>query len=66
MALKSYTNFEEKLTCGFKKDMRNLFGRFSPEHLKVSKLGLDGILLSKVEKYDLKIYRGVMCHDNEE
>ena len=42
------------------------FGKFSPEHLKVSKLGLDGILLSKVEKYDLKIYRGVMCHDNEE
>ena len=25
------------------------FDEFSPEHLKVSKLGLDGILLSKVE-----------------
>ena len=26
----------------------------------------DGILLSKVEIYELKIYRGVICHDSEE
>ena len=30
---------EEKLTCGLENDMRN-FGKFLPEHLKVSKLGL--------------------------
>ena len=40
------------------------FGKFLPEHLKVSKL--KGILLFKVEKVWIKIYRGVMCHDNEE
>ena len=37
MTLKSYVNFEEKLTCGLKKEK---FGKFSPEHLKVSKLEL--------------------------
>ena len=31
-------NFEEKLTFGLKNDEK--FGKFSPEHLKVSKLGL--------------------------
>ena len=38
MTLKSHANFEEKLTCGLKKDER--FGKFSPKHLKVSKVGL--------------------------
>ena len=38
MTLMSYANFEEKLTSGLKKDEK--FGKFSPEHLKVSKLGL--------------------------
>ena len=36
MTLKRYASFKEKLTCGLKKDLRNL----APEHLKVSKLGL--------------------------
>ena len=39
MTLKSYAHFEEKLTCGFEKRLQK-FGKFSPEHLKVSKLGL--------------------------
>ena len=38
MTLKSYANFEEKLTSGLKKDEK--FGKFSPGHLKVSKLEL--------------------------
>ena len=38
MALRSYANFEEKLTSGLKKDMR--IWQISPEHLKVSKLEL--------------------------
>ena len=38
MTLRSYANFEERLTSGLKKDEK--FGKFSPEHLKVSKLGL--------------------------
>ena len=37
MTLKRYANFEDKLTCGLKKDLRNLV---SPGHLKVSNLGL--------------------------
>ena len=39
MTMRSYANFEERLTIGLKKDMRNL-AKFSPEHLKVSKLEL--------------------------
>ena len=34
MSFKIDTNFEGKLTCASKNDMK-----FSPEHLKVSKLG---------------------------
>ena len=40
------------------------FGNFSPEHTKVSGLGL--LLDPKSKMYDLKIYKGVMCYDNEE
>ena len=39
----------------------------SPGHVQKSKnWDFNGILLSKVEMYELKIYRGVLCHDNEE
>ena len=38
MTMRSYANFEERLTSGLKKDKK--FGKFSPEHLKVSKLEL--------------------------
>ena len=39
MTLKSDTKFGDESACCFKIDMRNL-ANFSPEHLKVSKLGL--------------------------
>ena len=39
MTLKSYANFEEKLTFGLKNDMKNL-ANFYQSILKVSKLGL--------------------------
>ena len=39
MTLKSYANFEEKLTYGLKKRHDKL-GKFSPDHLEVSNLGL--------------------------
>ena len=43
------------------------FGEFSPEHLKVSKLGLWWDLFVQSRKmYKFKIYKGVMCHNNEE
>ena len=38
MTLRSYADFEERLTSGVKKDEK--FDKFSPEHLKVSKLEL--------------------------
>ena len=39
MTLESGVQFEEKLTCGLENDIKK-FGQFSPEHTKVSKLGL--------------------------
>ena len=38
MTLKSDAKFEEKLTCCLENDKK--FGKFLPEHLKVSKLRL--------------------------
>ena len=40
MTLKSDAKFEEKVTCGLGSDMKSIYGKFSPEHLKLSKLGL--------------------------
>ena len=43
------------------------YGQFSPEHLKVLNLRfLMGSFNPKLKKYELKIHRGVICHDNEE
>ena len=55
MTLKSYANFEEKLTCGLK---ILWFDKFLPGHLKVSKLRLwwDPFVQN----------RKGMCHDSEE
>ena len=39
LKLKSDAKFEENLTCGLEK-WHDEFGKFSPAHLKVSKLGL--------------------------
>ena len=39
MKLKRDTKFEEKLNCGLENDMR-IFDKFSPEHLRVSRLGI--------------------------
>ena len=60
MALNIDAKFERKLTFAFKNDRRNL-GNF---HQKVSKLGLwwDSFIQAK---YELKIYRGVICHGNK-
>ena len=44
------------------------FGKFLLEDLKVSKSGLwwDPFIQSGVCIYELKIYKGLMCHENEE
>ena len=39
MTMKNDAKFQKQLTCGLKK-WHEEFSRFSPEHLKVSKLGL--------------------------
>ena len=61
MALKSYANFEKKLTRGLIKDLRNL-ANFHQSTGKCQNWDFG----PKQKRYDLKIYRGVMFHDNEE
>ena len=65
MILKSDAKFEEKLTCDFENDMRNL-ANFHQSIQSVKTGTLIGSFCPKQKMYELKIYRGVMCHDNEE
>ena len=65
MMLKCDGKFEEKLTCGLKNDMRNLTN-FHYSTPKSQNWDLHGILYQKWKMYELKIYRGVMCHGTEE
>ena len=65
MTLKGDAKFEEKLTCGLESDMRNM--QIFTRAIESLKIGiLMGSFNPKQEKYELKIHRGVMCHDNEE
>ena len=48
MTLKSYAKFEEKLTCGFENDMRNL-ADFHQSICKSQNWDFHEVLLSKVE-----------------
>ena len=61
MTLKGDVKFEN-LTCGLENDMRNMTN-FHQINLKSQNWDNDGILNPK---YELKIHRGVICHDNEE
>ena len=64
MTLKCSAKSEEKLTCGLENDMRNLqiFNR-ALDSLKTETLM--GFFYPKQKIYELKIYRGVICHNNE-
>ena len=62
MTLKNDANFKEKLTCGFKYDMKDLVNF----HSKFRKFHFDGLLLSKVYEFWAKKYRGVIFHDTEQ
>ena len=65
MRLKSDAKLEEKLTCCLENDMRNLaILTRAPESVKIGTLM--GSFCPKQKMYDLKMYRGVMCHDSEE
>ena len=62
MALNIDAKFEGKLTFAFKNDMRNL-GNFHQSTWKYQNLNFSmGFFYPK---YELEIYRGVICHDNE-
>ena len=66
MALNTDATFEGKLTCAFKNDMRNL-ARFHQCMFGNLKTGtLMGSFYPKEKMCELKIYRAVLCHDNEE
>ena len=50
MTLKRDAKFEETRTCDLENDMKNIYGKFSPDNLKVSKLGLLWDLLIQSRK----------------
>ena len=52
MTLKSFVNFEEKLTCGLKKDLSNLANFHQSENVKIGTLM--GCFCPKQKRYDLK------------
>ena len=66
MALDIDATFEGKLTCVVKNGMRNLasFHQSAFESLKIGTLM--GSFYPKQKIYELKIYWGILCHDNEE
>ena len=66
MALNIDATYEGKLTCAFKNDRRNL-ANFHRSMFKSLKTGtLMGSFYPKQKMYELKIYRRVLCHNNEE
>ena len=66
MELNIDAKFEGKMTCAFKNDMRNL-ANFHQSMFGSLKIGtLMGSFYPNQKMYELKIYRGVLCHDNEE
>ena len=66
MTLNIDATFKGKLTCAFKNDMGNLanFHQSTFESLKMRTLM--GSFYPKQKMHELKSYRGVSCHDNEE
>ena len=66
MALNIDAKFGGKMTCAFKNDMRNL-ANFHQSMFRSLNIGtLMGSFYSKQKMYELKTYRGVLSHDNEE
>ena len=66
MALNIGATFEGKLTRIIKNDKRNL-ANFLQTLFESLKIGtFMGPFYPKLKMYELNIYRGVLCHDNEE
>ena len=66
MALNIDAKFKGKLTCAFKNDMRNLANFHQSTFGSLKIWTFIWSFYSKQKMYELKIYRGFMCHDNEE
>ena len=65
MTLESDAKFKEKLTCGFKYDMRNLVN-FYPNTQKSKGFTSMGYFCAKYMRFELKKYRVVIFHDTEQ
>ena len=65
MTLKSDAKFKEKLTCGFKYDMKDLVN-FHPTTQKSKSFTSMGYFCRKYIRFELKKYRGVIFHNTEQ
>ena len=65
MQMKNDEKLEEKLTCRFKTDMRNLTN-FDVSTQKSLKLHFNGLFWSKYIMFELKSYRGVVVNSTED
>ena len=67
ISLKIDKMFEGKLTCVSKNDMRKIFKSFHQSTFESLKIGtLMTSFCLNLKMYELKIYRGVLYHDDEE
>ena len=64
MAPNTDANLVGKMTCAVKNDMKNL-ANFNQSTRKSQNWHFDGIFLSNHKMHELKIYRGVICHDKK-
>ena len=66
MALNIDATFEEKITCAFKNDMRNLANFYQSKFESLKNGTLMGSFYPKQKMYELKNLQGVLCYNNEE
>ena len=66
MVLNIDATFGGKLTCAFKNDMRNLSNFHQSVFGSLTIYTAMGYFYPKQKMYELKIYRAVLCHKNEE
>ena len=65
MTLKSDAKVKEKMTYGFKYDMRNLVN-FHPTIQKSENFTSRGSFCPKYIRFELKKYRGIIFHDTKQ
>ena len=66
MVLNIDVKFEGKMTGAFKNDMRNLANFYQSTFKSLKNWTLMTFYYPEQKMYDLKVYSGVMCHENEE